>query len=323
MFIRTVVVAELFSCGGNGTSAKSGPEAGAPLSDAPVACRAPSPDYGPTTRFELLPNGAPAAAETCPVACGPSAWSSSSAPMIDVALPYGACAPGTADCSTLATMPCACGTSGGPTHGFTCSCEGGNWICRIRSMGAALCAPCSDAATDAADGRGTPDAREPIDTAPGDTAELDQQASPDAGIEPDVTQPPPPAPCPQTVPSQGAVCAPSDVCFYEDCPNLGRSSAMCVGGVWKIETASCDGNPCYSPSGNFSRNCVAGQICVKRSGAIVMPECYDNPCVDKTSDLRTCLKGIYPGCSVDIDLEIGATITCTDSRCTSGGQTCQ
>jgi hypothetical protein len=323
VFMRTVVVAQLVSCSGNSTSANSGPDAGAPASDVPEACRSPSPDDGPTSRFELLPTGTPAAAETCPVACGQSAWLSSSAPMIDVALPYGACAPGTADCSTLATMPCACGARGGPTHAFRCSCEGGNWICRIRSMGAALCGPCSDAATDTADGRGTPDAREPVDTFPGDAAELDQEVSPDAGTEPDVTQALPPVPCPQTVPSQGTECAQSDVCFYEDCSNIGRSRAMCVGSVWKMETSSCDGNSCYSPSGNFSRNCVAGQICVKHTGAIVMPECYDNPCIDKASDLRTCLTGIYPGCSIDIDLGFGATITCSDSRCTSGGQICQ
>ena len=113
--------------------------------DVPTACRAPSPNYGPTSSFERLPNGTPAAAQTCPAACGDSAWPSSGPPNIDIALPYGTCTPGTADCSALAGVPCACGSTTGPVDGFNCSCEGGTWICRIQSQGTALCAACSDA----------------------------------------------------------------------------------------------------------------------------------------------------------------------------------
>jgi hypothetical protein len=114
--------------------------------DGPAVCRAPSPDYGPTSVFAVLPSGTPAAAQTCPAACGDSAWPQSpvSGPNIDIALPYGSCAPGTPPCSTLAAVPCACG--GGPTDGFNCSCEGGIWICRILAQGTAICwPPCPDA----------------------------------------------------------------------------------------------------------------------------------------------------------------------------------
>jgi hypothetical protein len=114
--------------------------------DVPTACRAPSPDYGPTSVFPVLPNGTPAAATTCPAACGNSAWPGPW-PMdnIDIALPYGACAPGTPSCSTVAGVPCACGAASGPVDGFNCACEGGTWICRIFSLGTALCMPCPDA----------------------------------------------------------------------------------------------------------------------------------------------------------------------------------
>ena len=120
--------------------------------DGPATCRPPSPDYGPTSTFSFLPDGTPVAASTCSAACGDSAWpqGGTSFPNIDIALPYGSCTPGTPSCSTMATVPCACG-GGGPVHGFNCSCEGGNWICRIRSQGAALCW-CPDAGVGSPDG---------------------------------------------------------------------------------------------------------------------------------------------------------------------------
>jgi hypothetical protein len=114
--------------------------------DGPATCRAPSPDYGPTSTFPVLPNGTPAAAITCPAACGNSAWPGPW-PMynIDIALPYGECAAGTPSCSALGAIPCACGASSGPVHDFNCSCEGGTWICRILYLGTAVCLPCPDA----------------------------------------------------------------------------------------------------------------------------------------------------------------------------------
>jgi hypothetical protein len=115
--------------------------------DEVTACRAPSPNYGPTSVFSLLPNGTPKAAATCPLACGDSAWPASMATNIDVALPYGPCAADTAPCSTNASIPCACGFGSGPTHGFNCTCEGGIWTCRILFLGAGLCMPCPDAST--------------------------------------------------------------------------------------------------------------------------------------------------------------------------------
>ena len=120
--------------------------------DGLATCRALSPDYGPTSTFSFLPDGTPVAASTCSAACGDSAWpqGGTSFPNIDIALPYGSCTPGTPSCSTMATVPCACG-GGGPVHGFNCSCEGGNWICRIRSQGAALCW-CPDAGVGSPDG---------------------------------------------------------------------------------------------------------------------------------------------------------------------------
>ena len=113
--------------------------------DGPPVCRVRSSDYGPTSAFSVLPNGTPAAATTCSAACGDSAWPVYGPPNIDTALPYGACAADTPSCSTLAIVPCVCGTSNGPTHAFNCSCEAGTWICRIRFLGTALCMPCPDA----------------------------------------------------------------------------------------------------------------------------------------------------------------------------------
>jgi hypothetical protein len=137
---------ESYFCLGN-PSPDGGADAWVPPADGP-SCRAPSPDYGPTSVFPFLPDGTPAATTTCPAACGDSAWPPgfSSFPNIDIALPYGSCAPGTPSCSTGATVPCACAQgTGGPVHGFNCSCEGGTWICGIRTAGGAMCMPCPDA----------------------------------------------------------------------------------------------------------------------------------------------------------------------------------
>lgn len=151
--------------------------------DGPTVCRAPSPDYGPTSVFAVLPNGAPAAATTCPAACGDSAWPQGTGtyPNIDIALPYGSCAPGTPSCSTDATVPCACAEeSGGPADAFNCSCEGGIWICRIRFQGTALCIPCPDAGVDQMD-------QSPVSDGPQNVDEANQPGSdgkPDAYVVP-------------------------------------------------------------------------------------------------------------------------------------------
>ena len=113
--------------------------------DGPPVCRAPSPDYGPTSVFPFLPNGTPAATTTCPAACGDSAWPALDYPNIDTALPYGSCEPGTPSCEAGGRVPCGCNTSSGPIHDFTCSCEGGAWTCGIRVAGMAMCMPCPDA----------------------------------------------------------------------------------------------------------------------------------------------------------------------------------
>jgi hypothetical protein len=113
--------------------------------DGPPVCRAPSPDYGPTSVFPFLPNGTPAATTTCPAACGDSAWPALDYPNIDTALPYGSCEPGTPSCEAGGRVPCGCNTSSGPIHDFTCSCESGAWTCGIRVAGMAMCMPCTDA----------------------------------------------------------------------------------------------------------------------------------------------------------------------------------
>ena len=129
----------------------------------PATCRPPSPDYGPTSVFPILPNGTPAAPMTCSVACGTSAW-----PLygntIDIALPYGACAPGTPPCSTIAAIPCACANAG-RVDSFNCSCEGGTWICGILSVAAVICTPCPDAGVGNPDG-GNGDSRQAPDLSP-------------------------------------------------------------------------------------------------------------------------------------------------------------
>ena len=162
--------AESYLCLGN-APVDGGADAWVPPADGPTVCRAPSPDYGPTSVFAVLPNGTPAAAATCSAACGDSAWPSPWSP-IDIALPYGSCAADTPPCSTLAMVPCACGAASGPTHGFNCSCEGGTWICRIFALGTALCLPCPDAGAaemdqaPASDGAPNADAASPTPTNP-------------------------------------------------------------------------------------------------------------------------------------------------------------
>jgi len=141
---------ETYFCLGN-PSIDGGVDAWGSPADGP-SCRAPSPDYGPTSTFSLLPNGTPPAAATCPWACGDSAWPEFGSRNIDIALPYGACAPGTPPCSTGGRVPCVCEETTGPVHAFNCSCEGGTWICRILTLGAAVCGSCLDA------GVGSPDA---------------------------------------------------------------------------------------------------------------------------------------------------------------------
>jgi hypothetical protein len=137
---------ESYFCFGNPTP-DGGVDAWIPPADGPPVCRAPSPAYGPTSVFPFLPNGTPAAVTTCSAACGDSAWPAPQGyPNIDIALPYGSCTPGTPSCEVGARVPCAaCSGSTGPIHDFTCSCEGGTWICRIRTAGSAMCMPCPDA----------------------------------------------------------------------------------------------------------------------------------------------------------------------------------
>jgi hypothetical protein len=141
------------SCGSSVGTPRGGSSDGMPGADAlpnqadGPSCRAPAPDYGPSTSFEMAP-AAPVVAEQCPLACGASAWGPSlGQPNIDLALPYGACAAGTPACGTTATVPCTCGNAQGPVHGFVCACESGRWVCRIRSQGLSICGPC-DGGTD-------------------------------------------------------------------------------------------------------------------------------------------------------------------------------
>jgi hypothetical protein len=139
---------ESYFCLGN-PPVDGGVDALSTPADGPATCRAPSPDYGPTSTFAVLPAGTLAAPTTCSVACGTSPWPQYGT--IDIALPYGACAPGTPPCYTNATVPCACG-NGGLFDGFNCSCEGGAWICRILWLDAGLCMPCPDAGVGSPDG---------------------------------------------------------------------------------------------------------------------------------------------------------------------------
>ena len=158
-YVFVVALVSLSACKGDslgGVSGDGGPDSvgsddasvdsEAVQVDGATACRAPSPNYGPTSVFEVLPYNTPRAPTTCPVACGDSAWPGNgvSYPPIDIMLPYGSCTPGTPSCSTTGSIPCAC-EPGGPSDTFNCSCEGGTWICRIRDQGASLCMPCSDA----------------------------------------------------------------------------------------------------------------------------------------------------------------------------------
>jgi hypothetical protein len=193
--------------------------------------------------------------------------------------------------------------------------------------------PMADAASDRPGDR--PDASDASGTASGPTedAALDKSGVFDAGSgpvdttadaaasPPDVASTPPTVACPGTPPSAGTVCLQSNDCFYEDCARYGQTQASCAGGVWDVTTASCAGNPCHSDSGNFDRNCVAGQICVRRKGAIVMPECYDNPCAGQASELQSCLQAKYAGCYVVTWLGTGATVDCDSGSCSS--TTCQ
>jgi len=114
-----------------------------------IPCRAPSPDYGPASVFEVLPEGTPRAIEDCPAACGSSAWPTAGAPNIDVALPYGTCTYVKPECWANATVPCPCGAGSGANHWFNCTCEGGAWICRILTQGTALCSDTCPADTGA------------------------------------------------------------------------------------------------------------------------------------------------------------------------------
>jgi hypothetical protein len=147
-----ILVASL-ACGSSTGTPSVGNADGPPGADAPgtqadgLSCRAPAPDYGPSTDFEIAP-AAPLPAGQCPIACGTSAHEPSlGQPNIDVALPYGACAAGTPACAATARVPCTCANAQGPVHGFVCSCESAKWVCRIRSVGAAACVPC-DGGTD-------------------------------------------------------------------------------------------------------------------------------------------------------------------------------
>jgi hypothetical protein len=129
-------------------SSGDGDDVGGVQVDGPL-CRAPSPDYGPTSVFEKVPGGTPAPTVACPSACGDSAWFVFGSPNIDTALPYGACTAGTPSCHAGARVPCACSSEQGPVHSFNCSCEGSTWICRIDLMGTAICGGPSCASADA------------------------------------------------------------------------------------------------------------------------------------------------------------------------------
>lgn len=62
------------------------------------------------------------------------------------ALPSGPCKADGDTCSMEVRLDCVCGgvqTNGGPVHGMFCSCDAGQWACKISSQGAAVCVcPC-------------------------------------------------------------------------------------------------------------------------------------------------------------------------------------
>jgi hypothetical protein len=57
------------------------------------------------------------------------------------ALPSGPCTVNGDTCSMGVTFICECAgpKMAGPTHGFFCSCETGQWACKIASQGAGVC----------------------------------------------------------------------------------------------------------------------------------------------------------------------------------------
>ena len=115
--------------------------------DATTACRAPSPDYGPTSVFRTAPEGTPAATadlSRCLRKLGVA--ESAVLPISTSGFRMGRAHQEPPTARHLAEVPCACRSTTGPVDGFNCSCEGGTWICRIIAQGTAVCEPCPDVA---------------------------------------------------------------------------------------------------------------------------------------------------------------------------------
>jgi hypothetical protein len=116
--------------------------------------------------------------------------------------------------------------------------------------------------------------------------------------------------CPVTAPTQGTDCdANSMECFYDDCPAVGRTQAICISGTWNVETATCGIVLC---DGSFT-DCELGDICSTVASGALLRECIPNPCGSGpvTSE---CARA---GCNIITSLTEGVSVFC--NNCPQGG----
>jgi hypothetical protein len=78
-------------------------------------------------------------------ACMPSCTADKADERTIASLPQGPCQPATSPCNVFIIRPCGCGFSGGPSEGYHCACEGGQWECIVTGRSMSGCLPCDDA----------------------------------------------------------------------------------------------------------------------------------------------------------------------------------
>jgi len=134
-----------------------------------------------------------------------------------------------------------------------------------------------------------------------------------AGVDAAVTPPT----CPQAPPKNASSCGSASLsCFYDICPNTGRTWATCAGGLWTVATGDCGPVACgRSSSGVDTGPCPSGQVCHEMSSGILISNCVGNGCGQGPVALQ-CLGSLDGNCSLSYNLATGVTVHC--NTCPAG-----
>jgi len=127
------------------------------------------------------------------------------------------------------------------------------------------------------------------------------------------------AACPQSPPIDAAPCGSTAfTCFYDDCPNGGRTLAICSSGAWSVTIGSSCAVNCTGPGLIYPVSCTGGQVCVITGGGARMASCSQSTCGQ--GPVSAACAGAA-GCQFSASLTSGAIFNCPSS-CPAGSGGC-